>query len=55
MEQFHFDNDDLDYFGDDYYDAADFVHDNPFSDVESLGHSNSESLDSDFEDDFEMV
>ncbi|KAJ0087095.1 hypothetical protein Patl1_08498 [Pistacia atlantica] len=53
MEQFHFNNDDLDYVVDDYYDAADFDNDDPFSDVESPGNNNSDSLDSDFEDDFE--
>lgn len=54
MEQFHFNNDYLDY-ADDYYDAAGFDNDDPFGDVESPRDNSSESFDSDFEDDFETV
>ncbi|KAH7567781.1 hypothetical protein JRO89_XS07G0147200 [Xanthoceras sorbifolium] len=52
MAQFHFNNDDLEYVVDDYYDAADF-YDDPFGDVETPRSNNFESLDSDLEDDFE--
>lgn len=54
MEQFHFNNDYLDY-ADDYYDATGFDNDDPFGDVESPRDNSSESFDSDFEDDFETV
>ncbi|KAI6687713.1 hypothetical protein NL676_024541 [Syzygium grande] len=50
MEQFH--NDDLEYVVDDYFDEF-YDDDNPFSDVESPGSTDVESVDSDFEDDFE--
>ncbi|XP_010060167.2 uncharacterized WD repeat-containing protein C2A9.03 isoform X1 [Eucalyptus grandis] len=50
MEQFH--NDDLEYVVDDFYDEF-YDDDNPFSDVESPRNSDTESVDSDFEDDFE--
>lgn len=52
MEQFH--NDDLEYVVDDYFDEF-YDDDNPFSDVESPGSTDVESVDSDFEDDFESV
>ena len=45
----NFGNDFLDYLVDDYYDVADF------DDGETQSSSDVESLDSDFEDDFEMV
>lgn len=54
MAQFHFNNDELEYVVDDYYDASDFE-DDPFGDVESPRNNNFDSFDSDFEDDFPTV
>lgn len=51
----HFQNDDLEYVADDYYDVPDFEEDDPFSDDQSLKNDEIENFDSDFEDDFEMV
>lgn len=48
-------NDFLDYLVDDYYDVANFDDDSSFGDDESQRSSDVDSLDSDFEDDFEMV
>lgn len=47
-------NDFLDYLVDDYYDVANFDDDSSFGDDESQRSSDVDSLDSDFEDDFEM-
>lgn len=52
MAQFH--NDDLEYMVHDYSDAADFE-DDPFGEAKPLGNDDFESVDSDFEDDFEVV
>lgn len=52
----HFLNDDLEYVVDDFYDVADFEED-PFGDYYDPPHKNNatDSLDSDFEDDFDLV
>lgn len=52
MEQFH--NDDLEYVVDDYYDEF-YEDDNPFSDAVSPRSTDDQSVDSDFEDEFESV
>ncbi|ESR47259.1 WD REPEATS REGION domain-containing protein [Citrus sinensis] len=52
MAQFHFNNDELEYVVDGYYDAADFD-DDPFGEVESPRANNFDGVDTDFEDDFE--
>ncbi|CAK9136168.1 unnamed protein product [Ilex paraguariensis] len=53
MAQFH--NHELEYIVDDYYDTTDFA-DNPFEDDESPRSGGvDDSLDSYFEDDFELV
>ncbi|KDP20228.1 hypothetical protein JCGZ_09860 [Jatropha curcas] len=49
----HFHNDDLEYVGDDYYDVVDFE-DNPFGEPEVQRDADLDSVDSDFEDDFEL-
>ncbi|KAL6969100.1 hypothetical protein U1Q18_042992 [Sarracenia purpurea var. burkii] len=49
----HFQNQDLEYMGEDYYDMTDFE-DNPFEDTESHMNDVDESLDSDFVDDFDL-
>ncbi|KAK8600885.1 hypothetical protein V6N12_050730 [Hibiscus sabdariffa] len=50
----HFQNDDLEYLVDDFYDFDDFEHDDPFAGPEFLRASaDFDSVDSDFEDDFE--
>lgn len=52
----NFGNDFLDYLVDeDYYDVANFDDDSSFGDDETQRSSDVDSLDSDFEDDFEMV
>lgn len=51
----HFQNDDLEYVTDDYYDVPDFEEDDPFSDDQSLKNDDIEDFDSDFEDEFELV
>ncbi|KAF3445786.1 hypothetical protein FNV43_RR10963 [Rhamnella rubrinervis] len=50
----HFQNDDLEYIADDYYDVPDFEEDDPFSDDQSVKNDDIDFLDSDFEDDFEI-
>lgn len=51
-----FQNDDLEYVGDDYFDMASFEDDdNPFAENQPQRNSDFESPDSDFEDDFEKV
>ncbi|KAH7524424.1 hypothetical protein FEM48_Zijuj06G0117700 [Ziziphus jujuba var. spinosa] len=50
----HFQNDDLEYVTDDYYDVPDFEEDDPFSDDQSLKNDDIEDFDSDFEDEFEL-
>ncbi|XP_022773159.1 uncharacterized WD repeat-containing protein C2A9.03-like isoform X1 [Durio zibethinus] len=47
----HFQNDDLEYVVDDYYDVDDFEHDDPFAEPEP--QRDTAEFDSDFEDDFE--
>lgn len=54
MAQFHFNNDELEYVVDGFYDAADFD-DDPFGEVESPRANNFDGVDTDFEDDFEAV
>lgn len=54
MAQFHFNNDELEYAVDGYYDAADFD-DDPFGEVESPRTNSFDGVDTDFEDDFETV
>ncbi|XP_054788704.1 uncharacterized WD repeat-containing protein C2A9.03 isoform X1 [Prosopis cineraria] len=49
-----FNNDDLDYVVDDYYDVPDFEDDDSFADSCSQSNTRFHSPDSDFEDDFEM-
>lgn len=51
----HFQNDDLEYIADDYFDVPDFEEDDSFSDNQSVKNDNIHFLDSDFEDDFEIV
>ena len=52
----HFQNDDLEYVVDDYYDVSDFEHDDPFDEPEpQRDTADFDSFDSDFEDDFESV
>lgn len=52
----NFGNDFLDYLvDDDYYDVANFDDDSSFGDDETQRSSDVDSLDSDFDDDFEMV
>lgn len=52
MAYYH--NDGLEYVGDDYYDVVDFE-DNPFLEPETQRDSDLDSVDSDFDDDFELV
>ncbi|KAI9097646.1 hypothetical protein K1719_025417 [Acacia pycnantha] len=49
-----FNNDDLNFVDDDYYDVPDFEDDDPFADNRSHSSTVSHSPDSDYEDDFEM-
>ncbi|XWS25265.1 hypothetical protein CRYUN_Cryun27aG0054400 [Craigia yunnanensis] len=50
----HFQNDDLEYVVNDYYDVRDFEHDDPFDEPEpKRDTADFDSFDSDFEDDFE--
>ena len=52
----NFGNDFLDYLvDDDYYDVANFDDDSSFGDDETQRSSDVDSLDSDFDDDFEMA
>lgn len=54
MERFQ--NDDLEYIFDDYYDFDDFVHDDLFAEPEPWRDTaDFDSFDSEFEDDFESV
>lgn len=48
-------NDFLDYLVDDYYDVDNFDDDSFFGDDETQRNSDAESMDDDFEEDFEMV
>ena len=50
----HFQNDDLEYVVDDYFDVDDFD-DDPFADMQSHKRDDIDPFDSDFEDDFDMV
>lgn len=50
----HFQNDDLEYIAD-YNDVPDFEEDDSFSDNQSVKNDDMDFLDSDFEDDFEIV
>lgn len=51
-----FQNDDLEYVVDDYFDMASFEDgDDPFAENQPQRNNDFESPDSDFEDDFEMV
>lgn len=52
----YFQNDELEYVADYYYDVPDFEEDDdPSSDNNSVKNDDVDFLDSDFEDDFEMV
>lgn len=50
-----FDNSDLEYVVDDFHGVSDFEDDEPFGEVDIKSETDTDFMDSDFEDDLELV